>query len=411
VSSIAQLSWAAALRIGAAGLAFMMNWALVASVAADESGAYYTFAAATTMGALFARSGQDAFMLATISRGKRSGLDLAADHRLSVGVVISQAVVAALVVGIVIASLAPGLALVAAATVVTTSILIYHSECLRGFGLVSVPMLVSTATVPIALLLALAIEHTLTARDLATIHLGATTLGATWTAVLLAARGVVPWRHRGGPNVPWRAFLRRIEDGWSTGAGLVISGLWSSLDVILLAFVAAPATIASYAFASRLATALVLPLAGVNYSAAPNLIRAITESRIADFESLMRRASTVATTAGVAIAVALASALTIMPIGELERPRLIAVFAVLALGQLVNLLTGPVGWAHIALGRERRYLTIVALATICGALTLPAAGIAWGALGAASVSAAVVGLGNGIAWFSVRRILGRVHAA
>jgi O-antigen/teichoic acid export membrane protein len=224
---------------------------------------------------------------------------------------------------------------------------------------------------------------------------------AALTGVMAATLIVMALRRRsavqdGTPPQPAPASLKVwLGMGLPLAAAGLMAGFMSRGDVIVLAFIATPEEIGIYAAAARVAGLMIFGLAAVNTIAAPLFSelwhtgdRAALQSRIGSSAAL-----TMLITLPVFVVLMLAPA----PIMGLFGADFIAaapVLRVLAVGQLINALSGPTGPLMVATGQSRAYavLTFIGiLVTLGGILGL---GSLFGLFGAAC------GTALGLVWFN-----------
>jgi O-antigen/teichoic acid export membrane protein len=221
--------------------------------------------------------------------------------------------------------------------------------------------------------------------------------------------------------------VRELPAGWPGTAGIHQPGAWraarrpmlaasvlqeaaSRADLLLLGLLAGVAAVAQFSVCTRLALLNVFVLRVVDSYYSPRLAAAYGAGTPRDALAILRRASLVST--GGALPVA--GVMLVWP-GELlslfgaDYEAGTFVLRALAVGQLINAATGPVGYALLMSGQERAFARItagaLALAIASHSVVIPLFGIE----GAAVVSAVVIGTQNVImrAVFQ-RRMPGRV---
>lgn len=178
----------------------------------------------------------------------------------------------------------------------------------------------------------------------------------------------------------------------------------SRTDVLILGAVADMEAVGVYSAANRIAILNTFVLMAANTLAAPMMAAAFYGNRPQQVRTIMRGAMAISTLGALPLFVVMVS-----------RPEFLLGFfgpefaggglllRILALGYFVNAATGPVGYALLMTGRERafaRTMAIVAVANVVGHLVaIPA----FGAVGAAVVTASSAVVLNGSMYWQVRR--------
>ncbi len=167
-------------------------------------------------------------------------------------------------------------------------------------------------------------------------------------------------------------------------------------DVLVLGALANLEAVGLYGAAARIAAVNVFVLGAVNQLAAPMMARAFHGGRTRQVGAILRRAMLWSALGSLPLFLAM----VLFPgtlIGLAFGPEFVGgagVLRILAFGQFVNAATGPVGFALLMTGRERAFAATtaaVAVATVAGSLlAVPA----FGAVGAAVVTAASVAILN-----------------
>ena len=174
------------------------------------------------------------------------------------------------------------------------------------------------------------------------------------------------------------------------------------MDVLVLGAMVDMQTVGLYGAAIRIAILNTFVLAAVNTVAAPMIAATFYGGRIRQVRAVVRKAMLVST-------------LGTLPIfaGMIFFPQFLLGFfgqefvtgapllRILALGQFINAVTGPVGYALLMTERERAFALTVgasALINIAGLLLVVPV---WGAVGAATVTAASITLLNGAMYWQV----------
>lgn len=166
-------------------------------------------------------------------------------------------------------------------------------------------------------------------------------------------------------------------------------------DLIVVGILLDTSSAGVYAVASRTALLTSLPLRVINLYLGPRLAQAYHASDLASFRVLVK--------GGTVAAILVGLPLVILTFGF---PHLLVslfgqgfdaaspLLRVLAIGQVINLATGPVALALIMSNRERSYMRLTLLAGGIGFLLVPTLTAAFGLIGAAVATTVVVSVHN-----------------
>lgn len=229
--------------------------------------------------------------------------------------------------------------------------------------------------------------------------------GITVAAVLaLSRRGD---RSRADPS--WQSIGQLYWKARNFAAISVMQCLIQWGAPIIASSVGSSAEVAELAVASRVSQVVSLVLLSVNMIAAPRVAQLYAQGRMQDLRKLFRRTVFVCLVVGGASAGGvLMWSEDILSIFGAEYQAAAAMLLVLMLGQVINVVTGPVGYVLSMSGNERdmRLAVLAACATlVVGGLIL---GSVWGVEGVAVAVAASIATQNILATFFVRRRLGFV---
>lgn len=202
-------------------------------------------------------------------------------------------------------------------------------------------------------------------------------------------------------------YSRRV---WSGIAFMMLLGSLSQIvlnqtDIVMIGALAEMDSVGLYSASNRIASVNVFVLGSVNMVASPMLAAAFHGGRRPEFWRIFRQ--TVLASSAFAVPVSL----TMFWMPEV----LLGFFGegfttgssllrVLVLGQLINALTGPVGFALLMAKRERAFAWSMGIAAMANVLGNYIAVPLWGAFGAACVTASTVGVLNLTQLFLSRRI-------
>ena len=260
-------------------------------------------------------------------------------------------------------------------------------KALQGLGRVRGSLIPEEVLLPVLVVLGVYLLGVSTASGALLVYAGAAlaafVLGGfwLWRAMPEGARAAKPEYERRA----WMAIALPMMFGGVSQIAI------NRADVLILGALTSVEAVGLYGAAARIAAVNVFVLGAVNQLAAPLMARAFHGGRRAQVGAILRRAM---------LWSALGSAPLFLVMFLFPKPLLglfgpeftegADILRVLAVGQLVNAATGPVGFALLMTGRERAFAATtaaVAVATVAGSLlAVPA----FGAVGAAVVTAASV---------------------
>lgn len=299
----------------------------------------------------------------------------------------------------------PGAAPFLAAWVALSAFQVLHSEIFRGFQALGPATLFGGMISGVALIAL--VGGVLAVRGSAELH----------EVFLLTLLGFVPSLALSGIFLRRRARFPR-SDAVPTGevvsiaVPMWISGVVTFLlvqsDLLLVNAFAGDAARGDYAAASRLVTVVATSLGLVNLVVPPFIADLWVRGERARLERILRNAATLA---GIpAIALLLAFVLFGGPMLALFTTDAFrtgaGVLAVLAIGKLVNVLTGSCGMVLLMTGHHRAQMRITVAATALTLLAAVAAGAQLGPTGIAWAYAGGTVLHNVWMWLAARRLTG-----
>jgi O-antigen/teichoic acid export membrane protein len=181
----------------------------------------------------------------------------------------------------------------------------------------------------------------------------------------------------------------------------------NEIDVIVIGIVLGPVSAGIYAVALNLARLIAFGLMAGNTIAGPLIAELQARGDWGTLQSTVRLACRISTCVALAVGglLALVRGLALDAFGEAFQAGSTLVL-ILAAGQFVNAVTGPVGPLLTMTGHQNinlRITTIVAVLNV--GLSYPAA-VLWGMEGAAAVTGTLVAIRNLWSWWEVRRRLG-----
>jgi O-antigen/teichoic acid export membrane protein len=178
-------------------------------------------------------------------------------------------------------------------------------------------------------------------------------------------------------------------------------------DVLLVGALLGTTQAGIYAAAARLSRLVSYGLQASNAIAAPLISELHTAGDRRGLQRVVTLASWGSTLSSLAFgAVLVAGGGVLLRLFGEEFASGLKVLAILALGQLVNAVTGPVGYLLNMTGHERANARILGWITAANAALSYPAILAWGPVGAAVVTSALVAAKNLWTWWLVRRRLG-----
>jgi O-antigen/teichoic acid export membrane protein len=323
---------------------------------------------------------------AALARFARSGLVVIAMMALLVAPVLFIAWRAGVLTeGLPLRLLAIGMALL-----IATSCLGLFQEILRGGQRIAWSQVVEQTVWPVALIaIALAAHQGVIAISPAlvmAVQAGVFFAGAVLlarVAASLCAAGSAGGTAQDAEN--WRDWLRM-------GSPLAIAGLMSVFlkrgDILALGVYVPPAEIAPYSAAVRIAGLMIFGLAAANAASAAMVRSHWRANDEVALQATIDRSAVIA----FGFSAPLALAFWFLPdlfLGAFGSGYLTAatILRILALGQLVNALTGPVGTVVVAAGLERLYMTSMMIVALLMAVALAIVVPRAGPVGAAATTA------------------------
>jgi O-antigen/teichoic acid export membrane protein len=180
-------------------------------------------------------------------------------------------------------------------------------------------------------------------------------------------------------------------------------------DVLLLGLLVDMETTGIYGAASRLALLTTFALRAVDVVVAPMLSASYHGNRIGDLRRTFRRGQMWATVGAVPLlAISIAAPAELLRLFGPGFEAGTAYLRILAVGQFINAITGPAGFALLMTGHERLFAGILGGFTAAAVVANVAAISIWGGIGAAVATATSIGVMKVTMLLTVRRrVLGR----
>jgi O-antigen/teichoic acid export membrane protein len=230
----------------------------------------------------------------------------------------------------------------------------------------------------------------------------------TLTIVLIMQLFAHPVTH---PRTLVQSGLETDREFWTRES----KGLWAvtiaqaagpNLSVVILGLILSPEETGPFFAALRTATLLTLPLTAGAIVGAPMISRHYNAGQTGEMQKILRYL-----VIGITVPV-LVGLLLILLFGEmilgLFSPEFVsarAALTVIALGTLVNALSGPTGFIMNMTGHHRQYFVIMTATQLAALLILPVAAYYFGMLGAAATVAAGMVSWNFWVWWWARKNL------
>ena len=399
-------------------LAVGLEVLLARLLGADSFGAYRYTLAWVTLAVLGSRLGLETALVRFVASyrvagrwGALRGL-LAWSDRVTLAVATGGGLLGAVTVAVLGDRLRPELAAclwIGCALLPVLALLGLRQATLQGLRRVALAQVPELILRPLILALVVTALFLLGGRQpvASTAALGAA-LGATAGAVALAGR----FRRRSLPPVVATAKPERHRREW-LGVSLpllLVAGMrrvMHQTDILLIGVFLGTTAAGVYAVATRLARLVALGLKAVNSITAPLISELHSRQESGKLQSMITLAAW-----GASLACLPACAVLI-----LGRRQILGLFGeafegaagplvILALGQLINAWTGPVGWLLNMTGHQKVNARILAWITGLNVLLNPPAILVYGVEGAAVVTAGLLAIKNLWTWVEVRRRLG-----
>lgn len=284
----------------------------------------------------------------------------------------------------------PGIAAAAGGWLLATVVSGVLAECFRAVGRLRAAALLSgllTVSLTLGVLLvATGLGVTLDFAGIVLLFFAAAT-----TACLVALLGFGQTFGRMATARPTLGDCRALFlGGGAVGISNILLTLFSQADVVMLGMLRGSEEVASYGAAARVVALVGLMLGVINLALSPLIAELGAQRRMSELEVMLRR---VATLAGLPAIVLLGIfawqggwllELLFGPAYRAGAPILV----ILALGQVVNVLTGSCGTVLVMTGNGA---TMLRITLVCGLATLAAALLLGGRFGGAGMAVAVAG--------------------
>lgn len=401
------------LRVVGAGLGFVFNWLLARQFGAEGSGLFFLTMTVVGLVAMFSRLGLESVVLREVAAhaGKSQWGEVAAISRSALELGSISGLVGTLLLLLAAYPLArwgfakPELQeplLWGSLMILPMMLLTFYGEMLKGLKRIVESQLVQMIAVPSVALGGLMLLQGQTGSTVPIWAQGGGTLVA-------AALGAWLWRQARQPAavVPGHGAATLLHSGiplmWVGGLTLLVS----SADTMLLGIFRPAHEVGIYGIASRTVALVGFALVAVNNIAGPKFAELY---RTGDMHGLNQAASS-AMRINIAVTLPFLAVLFIAPDWVLklfghEFSMGGGVLAILALGQFINVITGPVGQLLIMTGNERGlrnvWLWSAGINLILNLALIPSQGM----IGAAIANCIGVSVGNVLSVFLVRKRVG-----
>jgi O-antigen/teichoic acid export membrane protein len=410
-----RVATALAIQVAGAGLAFVFSMVLARLIGVAELGLYFLAVTIVDIGATISRLGLETagLRLASVARSKGDWGSLGALYRKCMGLTLAGGIAIAFPIWLVISHSSLGgdrssqfraeLPILIFA-VAPAALLIVQAEFLKSIEASGSGTFSYTVMPPMLLLSGtglLWLAGNLTLHAIFMLYVVAV-MGSLAAAIVIWSRRLpAVWRGRG--NVKTRRLLQTSFPVFLVTMMTLVMG-WT--DILVLGVWSDPEQVGIYGIAMRIALLSTFVLSAVNIVAAPQFAAlhaagdAAGLKRVAQQSAFWTRA----------IAVPVLLVLLTMPdlILQIFGPKFKEgawVLRILAVGQFVNLATGPVGIILLMTGNEkimRNNIAISAALNLIGNLVLVPT---YGAIGAAASTATALVFMNVMSWAVVRNRL------
>jgi len=403
-------------QLAGAGLGFLLSIMLARLTGVAGVGLYFLAVTVVDISATISRLGLESTSMrfASIAHSRGELGDLASLYRKSMGVVFVTGAAVALLVWVVGSQLQIGgerapefhgeLPLLVFA-IVPVALLVIQAEFFKAVGRTATGTF-SQALVPPLLLLAATIMLWLW--GMGTVHAVFGSYVGAAIAALAVAMATWHWRFPG---------LWRQRGSFDTGRLLrtsmpllVVNSMTLILgwtDVLVLGIWRGAAEVGIYGIAMRLAVLTAFILSAVNVVVAPQFAALHAEGKVVALRRLAQQSAfwTLVAASPAILALLLVPELILQIFGS-QFTAGAAALRILALGQLVNVATGPVGTLLVMTGHEKLMRNIVAASAALNLLCVLVLVPRFGATGAAAGTAFSLGVMKIVCWLMVRNTLG-----
>lgn len=402
------------LKLVGAGLAFMLYVAIGRYLGPADAGVYFLALTIVTLLAVVARAGMDVtlprYVAAYSSENKSS----------SVHAVMRQGRRVVIGISIVVSCLAFGLAEwvatswfnkpqlthvleMMALTVVPLALMTIHASALQGLKRTRDSMLIQSVIPPlVSLVMVLCLAPYFGLKGVV-IAYGIGLLVALAMGYLVWRR-LVPTEGMVDAGIPIKVLL---ASSLTLLGALMLQQITLALPMLMLGAWSSSAEAGLFATAQRTASLIGLVLIAVNSIVAPKIAELYQQGDMVNLERVARRSTLLMTlTAAPALLVFTFVPDVVMRLYGVEFQEGATMLTVMALGQMVNVTTGSVGFMLIMTGNELQFLSANLLALLIGIVTAGVLIPAYGGLGAAISVAMTLAVVNLLRVRYVRQKLG-----
>lgn len=402
-------------RVAGAGLGFLFSIMLARLLGSDGTGVYFLALTIVSIGATVARLGLDNAVLrfAAVAYDQSDRPALAALYRKSFGLVVMVGGAVALVAWLVTPYLPLGgersgdlhavlpTMLIA---LIPSALILLQGEFFKAIGLPGKATLIQAAILPMLLVLGSAVllwEGNTTVHDIALVYVMSATLAMLLAAFTWSRSLPRLWGEHG--NFDTRLLLRTsLPLLWVASMNLVMG--WT--DILVLGAWTNSATVGVYGIATRVAALTAFILVAVNSVTAPRFAALYAQGNHVALSRLAQRsAAWMLLAASPVVVVMLLFPNFILQLFGTDFVEGLWLLRILALGQLVNVAVGSVGYLLMMTGHERlmrNNVMLSALLNLLGNLVLVPI---MGATGAAISTAISLAFMNLVSFFLVYRKL------
>lgn len=219
-------------------------------------------------------------------------------------------------------------------------------------------------------------------------------------------RGLPPKVRTVRPRYATRVWLKTSIP---MGVGLLLQFVVQRLDIIFVGLLLAADSTGAYAAAARVASLAIFGLRAAEVMAAPLIAQHYARGEFGQLQAVVTRTCRMTTlfTLFLSLIVLPAPGVILGLFGNEFRVASLALI-ILFIGQVVNSLTGPVGYLLSMTAYEREMMYLDALSVLLIIISLPVGIHFWGIIGAALATSIVLATLNISRWILVKRKIGIV---
>jgi O-antigen/teichoic acid export membrane protein len=404
-----------ALQVTGVGLSFLFSILLARTIGVGGVGFYFLAVTIVDIGATLSRLGLEntALRFASVAYYGGDRLTLAALHRKSIGLAFGAGIAITLLLWLIVSyapvgsNLTPQLRadfLVLLLGLAPMAVLVVQAEFLKGIGATTSGTFTHAVLPPLLLLFGTIILWPFDAITLHSVfltYLLAVTIAVVYGLAVWTVRLPGIWQTEGAFDTR-RLFRTSIPVLMVTSMNLVMG--WT--DILVLGIWGENSEVGIYGICMRIALLSTVVLAAINVVIAPRFAALHAAGSVDALRRLAQHSAfwTLAVAAPGVLFLLLAPDLILWLFGP-QFQQGITVLRILALGQLVNVATGPVGTLLLMTGHEKMIRNIIAVSATLNLLGNLSLVPFWGAVGAAASTAFSLAFMNVLSLIIVRKKL------